>query len=177
MVPVQRPDTMLGRYLAFCSSLPLISSDAMAPDVRPWNISNAWLADSTYSLSAVDSTCGRPWPPYSSGADKVGQPPSHELLVGFLEAVGDAHRAVVVALAALLVADLVQGREDFGREFAALVEDRLDQVGSRVGEALQVGIIADVQHLVEDEAGFAHRRCVNGHQSLLLLSQPGCPAF
>ena len=53
---------------------------------------------------------------------------------------------------------------------AAFLEDRLDQVGRRVGEARQVRIAADVEHVVEDEARFAHRRGVGRHSAYLRVS-------
>src|SRR5918995_1648506 len=74
LVPVHRPLTMFGRYLAFCSSVPLTSSAAIAPWVRPLYISKLWLAEQRNSEIAVETTCGMPCPPYSSGADKVVQP-------------------------------------------------------------------------------------------------------
>ena len=68
IVPVQLPVTMFGTYFCFSSSLPLTSSEAIAPEVSPWYISKLWLADRIYSVTAVPTTCGRPCPPYSSGA-------------------------------------------------------------------------------------------------------------
>src|SRR5688500_17288079 len=65
---------MLGRYLVFCSSEPLTRIEAIAPWVRPLYISKLWLAEQRYSAIAVETMCGRPWPPYSGGADKVVQP-------------------------------------------------------------------------------------------------------
>ena len=165
---VHRPGPLAGdhgRARTFClsSSLPLTSSDAIAPEVRPWYISKLWLADRIYSVTAVPTTCGRPCPPYSSGAGQGRPAGLDELLVSLLEARRSDDRAVVVALAANLVADAVQRRQHLGSEAARLLEDRLDQVGRRVGEARQVRIAADVQHVVEDEPRLAHRRGIGGH--------------
>src|SRR3990170_3647885 len=65
---------MLGRYLSFCSSEPLTTIAAIAPCVSPLYISKLWLAEQRYSEIAVDTTCGKPWPPYSCGAERVVQP-------------------------------------------------------------------------------------------------------
>ncbi len=77
IVPVHLPVTMFGTKRCLSSSEPFTSSEAIAPDVRPWYISKLWLAESTYSPIAVPITCGRPCPPYSSGAVSVGHPASH----------------------------------------------------------------------------------------------------
>jgi hypothetical protein len=86
-----------------------------------------------------------------------------ELVVSLLEAGRSGDRTVVGALAADLVADLVERRQHLGRELPGLFQDRLDQVGSRVGEARQIRVAADVEDVVEDELGFAHRRGIGGH--------------
>jgi len=49
---------------------------ATAPEVRPGYIEKAWLAEFMNSLTACDSTTGRPWPPYSVGIGRLIQPPS-----------------------------------------------------------------------------------------------------
>src|SRR6185295_14820023 len=76
MVPVHLPVFMVGTYFCLSSSEPLTSNEAIAPEVSPWYISKLWLADRIYSVTAVPTTCGRPWPPYSSGPVRVGQPAS-----------------------------------------------------------------------------------------------------
>src|SRR3954464_15059828 len=48
MVPPHSPDTILGTYIAFCSSDPLASSAAIAPCVSPGYIANAMLAEIIY---------------------------------------------------------------------------------------------------------------------------------
>jgi hypothetical protein len=45
MVPVHLPDTMLGRYIAFCASVPASSSASMAPRVSSGHSENDMLAD------------------------------------------------------------------------------------------------------------------------------------
>ena len=76
IVPPQVPATILGTYFAFCSSLPLTSSAAIAPWVRPGYIANAMFEEIIYSWNAVETTCGISCPPYAAGADNVPQPDS-----------------------------------------------------------------------------------------------------
>ena len=76
IVPPHSPDTILGTYFAFCSSDPLTSSAAIAPWLSPGYIANAILEEIIYSWNAVETTCGMPCPPNSSGADSVPQPDS-----------------------------------------------------------------------------------------------------
>src|SRR6476469_3363856 len=76
---------MLGTKRCLSSSDAFTSSDAIAPEVSPWYISKLWLAESTYSPIAVPMTCGRPCPPYSSGAVRVGQPASQNCLYASLK--------------------------------------------------------------------------------------------
>ena len=89
------------------------------------------------------------------------------LPVGFLEAGRSGHRAIIGPLAANLVADLVERLEHLLAELAGLLEHRVDHVGAGVREPGQVGIAADVEDLVENEAGVAHRGGIDGHQLFL----------
>ncbi len=86
-----------------------------------------------------------------------------ELLIGFLEPRRSDDGAIVVALASDLVADAVERLKHLGGKAARFLEDRLDQVRRRIGKAGQVRIAADVEHVVEDEKGVAHRRGVGRH--------------
>ena len=88
-------------------------------------------------------------------------------LVGFLPA-GRAGDLAIDPFAAFLIADAVQGRDDFLGEFGAFLEDLADQVRRDVGEAGLVGIAVDLQHLVQDERQVADRRLV-GHGITLSL--------
>ena len=73
-MPPHLPLTMLGTYLAFCSSEPLTSNAAIAPCVSPGYMANAMLEEIMNSWNAVETTCGMPCPPNSSGAESVPQP-------------------------------------------------------------------------------------------------------
>ena len=105
-----------------------------------------------------------------------------ELPVRLLEAGRSSDRAVVGPLAAHFVADPVQGLEHFLAEAAGLLENGRDQVGRGVGEARQVGIAADVEHIFEDEARLslpARRRSASAYLrvSIVLFRTPrGRPA-
>src|SRR5206468_4421638 len=95
-----------------------------------------------------------------------------ELVVSLLETGRSGDRTVVVALAADFVTDLVQWLKHFLAELSCLLEDCGDEVGRGVGEAGEVGITADVENLVEDEARFFHRRVVDRH--VFASSLPRC---
>ena len=92
-----------------------------------------------------------------------------ELVVGFLEALGRAHDAVLVG-AALLVAGAIEREQHVLAELGRLLEDRLDGVGRGVLVARQLGEARDVEHFVEHEGDVLHRRLVDGHGFLLGLS-------
>jgi hypothetical protein len=87
-----------------------------------------------------------------------------ELVPGLLEARRRRDAAVLVADAAFLVADPVQGRQHLGSEAAALGQYRLDHVGGGVLEAGQVGVALDAEHVLQDEAGLADGGGVAGHE-------------
>ena len=88
MVPVHSPATILGRNIDFCSGLPCTSNAAVAPMVRPPYIENAMLAEHWNSETVCVSVTGRPWPPYSAGADSPSQPPSATCLNASLKPLG-----------------------------------------------------------------------------------------
>ncbi len=91
--------------------------------------------------------------------------------IGLLEALGGAHHAVLVG-AALLVARLVEGRENLGDQLAGLVEHGVDEVGGDLLHALHVFQLLGPVQLMEDEAHVAQRRGVDLHDvgSLCLWS-------
>ena len=98
------------------------------------------------------------------------------LLERFLEPIGRGHRAVVVAGAALLVADPVERREHFGTELARLVNDRVDHVGGSVLEARQIAVAGQVEHLVDEETRVAGRSGIDRHGGSL-ASGCWCQSF
>ena len=89
-----------------------------------------------------------------------------ELLVGFLEALGRAHHAVLVG-AALLVARAVERKQHVLADLRCFLEDGVDGVGRRVLVTRQLRQARHVEHFVEHEAHILQRRFVNGHRHLL----------
>ncbi len=87
-------------------------------------------------------------------------------LVGVLEALRRGHRAVRVALAALLVARQVERREHLLGELGALLQDRLDHVRGRVREAGQVVVAVEMEDVVQQEQDVVDGCLVHGHRSL-----------
>ena len=85
-------------------------------------------------------------------------------LVGFLEPFGRDHRTVRQAPAALTIPRQVQRLQHFLGEFAALAQHRLDDVDRRLGEARQVAVTLEVEHVAQEEERVAHRRFVNRHR-------------
>ena len=75
-----------------------------------------------------------------------GQP-----LIGVLKPGRRRHRAVVVPAAAFLVADAVERREHLFGEFCRLPEHRLDKIGRGFGEAGQIVVAIDVEHVAQQE--------------------------
>ncbi len=88
-----------------------------------------------------------------------------EQRVGRLEALGRAHRAVLVG-AALLVAAAVQREEHFLGDLGAFLEHRLEHVGRRLLVSRQLRQLADIEQFLQHEAIFAQRRLVEGHEVL-----------
>ena len=86
-----------------------------------------------------------------------------DLLEGVLESGRRGHAAVAGALAAFLVADAVERGQHLLAELGGLAEDRLDDVGRRIGEAGQVGIAVDVEDVVQQELHVFDRRLVARH--------------
>ena len=88
-------------------------------------------------------------------------------VIGFLPA-GRAGDLAIVPFAAFLIADAVQGGDDFLGEFRAFFQDLTDQVRGHIGETGLVGIAVNFQHLVQNERQVADRRLV-GHGITLSL--------
>ena len=94
-----------------------------------------------------------------------------ELLVGFLEALGRAHDAVLV-VAAFLVAGAVQREQHVLAELGGFLDDGVDRVGGRVLVARQLGELRDVDDFVQNELNVLDRGLVDGHGFLLGRSFP-----
>src|SRR5690606_6143464 len=87
----------------------------------------------------------------------------HELLVGFLEALGRGDHAAFAPAAAFLVADPVQRRQHLLAELGAFLEDGLHHVGRGVFEAQFLVVLLVAEELVADELDVAQRSLVFGH--------------
>ncbi len=70
---------MGGRKRALSASLPWCAIASTAPRVSIWHRLNAMLDDFHISSTAVDSSVGMPWPPYSGAAGMPFQPVSQKL--------------------------------------------------------------------------------------------------
>lgn len=84
-----------------------------------------------------------------------------------LEALGRGHHAVADVRATLLVANLVQRKQDLGAELARLLQHRIDRIGIQIRvlrQLLQFGF--DVQQFVQHELHIAQRCGVLSHDSL-----------
>ena len=86
-----------------------------------------------------------------------------QLLVGFRKAIRRLHAGIVMAHASLLVADRVQGEQNFLCKLAAFVENGIDEVRRGLLETRQVRIILDLQQVLQDELHVADWRVVAGH--------------
>ena len=86
----------------------------------------------------------------------------HETAIGFLEAPGRAHRAVLV-VAALLVGRTVERQQRVLAELRALLDHGVDHVRRRLLIAGQGRQRADIEELVEHETHVAERGAVGLH--------------
>ena len=87
--------------------------------------------------------------------------------VGFLESGWRGDAAIVVACAAFGVTDGIQRRQLVLEELRALLQDRVHQIGGRVGKAGQVGIALQVDELVQQELEVLYRGLIGrGHSRL-----------
>ena len=111
----------------------------MAPWLSSGHIENAMLALVRISCMAMPTSHGNPPPPYSGGNGHAVPAGVDVGLVGRREALGRGDGAVVVADAALLVADAVQRRDEVLHEPGVLLEDAVDAVGVDVLEAGELG--------------------------------------
>ncbi len=89
-----------------------------------------------------------------------------EGLVGVLETFRRGDAAVLVTGAAFPVADPVERQQHLLGEATAFGQHRRDQVGRRLGEAGEVGVAGEAEHVVHDEQGAVDRRLVDGHEIL-----------
>jgi hypothetical protein len=76
MVAAHVPLIMLGRYVAFSSSVAWCMTASIAPRVSTGASVHAMFAVVSSSPIARPIVCGKPPPPNSSGNCRVGQPPS-----------------------------------------------------------------------------------------------------
>ena len=166
MVPVHSPATIFGTNIFFCSGLPCTISAAVAPMVRPPYIENAMLAELWNSVTTWLSVTGSPCPPYSAGADKPSQPPSATCLKASLKPFGVVTPAVVVAGAALEIADAVERLQHFFAEFGRLAQNRLPHIGGGIAEARKIVVAVDLEHVVEQEGDVFHGGFVDRHDVL-----------
>ncbi len=123
-----------------------------------------WFAAIAISPTAMLITVGMPAPPNSAGADKPPQPAFAVRLVGFLEALGRAHHAIL-EMAAFLVAGLVDGLKHVLADLARVGQDVVDQVGREVFEARQVALLFRFQEFVDQEAVILHWGAIDRHVS------------
>jgi hypothetical protein len=81
-----------------------------------------------------------------------GRPAAFDQLgVGLLEAGRGLDRMIGAPGAALLVADVIERRQDFAGEPSGLFDDLLDHVHRGVGEGGQLGVGLDLQHVAQQE--------------------------
>ena len=110
------------------------------------------------------------------GRRRQPQPAALAILpVGVAKALRRRHRAVLVAHAALRVANAVERGDHVLGELRPLVQDRLQHVRRGVGEAWQVGITLVTEHVLEHEQRIAHRRRVDRHGILLDMIEAALP--
>ena len=116
------------------------------------------------------------------GVDQLGQPlaaeggveaqavPARldELGIRLDEALGRGDAAVVVALQALLVSDLVQRPPDLAGEGGGAFEHRIDEFGAHVAVAGQPGNRVEARQFVQHELHVLHRGGVGAHDGCLL---------
>ena len=89
------------------------------------------------------------------------------LLEGILEAVGGGDPAVVMAGAALEIADAIERLQHFLGEFGRFRQNRFPHVGGGVAEAGKIIIPVDLKHVVEQETHVFQRGFVTRHRLLL----------
>ena len=88
------------------------------------------------------------------------------LLESLLEAFRGGHAAVVMAGAALEIADAIERLQHFFAEFGRLAQNRLPHVGGGVGKAGKIVVAVDLKHVVEQEADVFNWGFVDRHYSL-----------
>ncbi len=87
-------------------------------------------------------------------------------VVGGAEALGRGDAPVRMTPAALLVAREIGGRQRRLAQLRPLAQDGRDHVRRRVGEAGQVGVAGELEHVVEDEQRVRDGGLVDRHGSL-----------
>ncbi|OIQ63812.1 hypothetical protein GALL_546460 [mine drainage metagenome] len=88
------------------------------------------------------------------------------LLERFLEAFRRCHAAIVMALAALQVADAVKGLQHLFAELGGFGQNRLPHVGGGIAEPGKVVVTVDLKHVVEQETDIFQGGFVDRHHVL-----------
>ena len=97
-----------------------------------------------------------------------------ELLIRFLEPGRRRHRSIGVTGAAFAVADLVERLQNLLNKLRPLGQDRLNQIGRRIGKARQVRMFFQLHDMLQDELGVLHRCAVAWH---LIVLRWWCRAY
>ena len=164
-MPVHSPATIFGTNIFFCSGLPCTISAAVAPMVRPPYIENAMLAEHLEFVDGLAQRHRQALPAIFRRRRQTEPAAFGDLLEGFLEAFRRGHAAVVMAGAALEIADAIERLQHFFGELGGLAQDRLAHVGGGVAEAGKIVVAVDLKHVVEQEidvfdGGFVDRHGV-----------------
>ena len=96
------------------------------------------------------------------------------LLERLFEARGRGHGSIIVANAALHVANPVEGLHDVFGELGAFVEDRFQHIRRRVRKARQIAEALVTEHFIEDEqrianGGFVCRHATSSNCTISLM--------
>ena len=163
MVPVHSPATIFGRYSAFCSGVAVHQDrgDRALGQARIHREGEIGRRQELVDLlghehrQTLAAELAR-----RGDADPAAL---HDLSVGVLEALGRGHAAVVVAGAALDVANAIERGKYVFAEFSGFAENSLDEVGRGVSETREIGVALDVEHVIEQEQHVIDGRLVGRH--------------
>ncbi len=96
-----------------------------------------------------------------------------QALVRILESRGRGNAAVIVALAAFLVADAIERRQNVLAEFCGFREHRFEQIGRGVGKARQIVVAIDVKYVGQQEHHVINGSLISRHNLALRIASPG----
>src|SRR5271154_5218136 len=96
---------------------------------------------------------------------KRGPATLHQLVVGGLETLRCLDGEVSRPMAALLVANAIQGRQHFAREARRLLDNLIDSIHRGVSEGGKVRVALQFQQIAKEECEVADRWLV-GHRGL-----------